>query len=112
MNKKRKVYQKIITIIILLISLFGQNLLLWSINKANEAKIKVSLVNTVMDFNGYTYSGNIVYPNGEYEFYYNQWLMTDHIKDPISDGKINMPDSWVGRELHRNGKNYKLTSHG
>ena len=77
MNKKRKVYQKIITIIILLISLFGQNLLLWSINKANEAKIKVSLVNTVMDFNGYTYSGNIVYPNGEYEFYYNQWLMTD-----------------------------------
>ena len=112
MNKKHKIYQKIITFIILLISLFGQSLLLWPINKVNEAKIKVSLVDTVMDFNGYTYSGNIVYPNGEYEFYYNQWLMTDHVKNPISDGKINMPDSWVGRELHRNGKNYKLTSNG
>lgn len=112
MNKKRKFYQKIITFIILLFSLFGQSLLLWSINKSNEATIKVSLVDTVMDFKEYTYSGNIVYPSGEYEFFYNQWLMTDNIKEPISDGKINMPESWVGREVQRKGKNYTLTSEG
>ncbi len=45
---------------------------------------------------------------GEWEFYYNQWIMTDNIAEPRLDGYLNPGDKWT--ELEIDGK--KLAREG
>lgn len=51
---------------------------------------------------------------GEWEFYYNQWIVTDSEDEAIPTGTINVPEKWSGRNyngqiLPRNGfASYKL----
>lgn len=48
------------------------------------SKIKESAVEVVMD--------------GEWEFFYNKWIITDNI-DTVSDGTINMPGRWTDLKI-------------
>ncbi len=36
---------------------------------------------------------------GKWEFYYNQWIITDGIEEPVLTGYLNSSDRWTGREF-------------
>ncbi len=48
----------------------------------------------VADYKDRSYYGWIL--DGEWEFYYNQWIVTDDIEEPRLDGYLNPGDKWTG----------------
>ena len=34
---------------------------------------------------------------GEWEYFYDKWIVTDNIVDAVPDGTLNMPDVWTGK---------------
>lgn len=109
-NKENPI--KLKTVVIILISIISQVLLLWASFWAASIKDNVPALGTQIDFSNYSSKDTIIYPYGEYEFYYNQWLMTDNIKDPVLDGTISLPNTWAGKTIIRDDKEEKITSQG
>lgn len=51
----------------------------------------------VLDLGG-SYDGDIgLILRGEWEFYYNQWIVTDDIDSPVLTGYLDSSDRWTGR---------------
>lgn len=110
--KSNKNHKKIKTIAIMLSSIVGVFALIWSIMKIVNSADQLSFRNTIMDFHDYEVSDKVIYPYGDYEFYYDQWLKTDNIKEPIQDGTIALPNTWAGKSITRDGEKKTLTSEG
>ncbi len=112
MKRNEEKNPKIKTVVIILISIISQIALTWIVVKVANIKNSIPSVGTQMDFSEHTTSNGVIYPYGEYEFYYNQWIKTDGIEDPISDGTISLPNTWAGKSITRDGEEEKLTSYG
>lgn len=74
-----------------------------------------------MDFSGYSLAGNSISSNtvGEWEFFYNKWLITDGLTDEQPDLMLSMPGPWTdkktasGERLGRSGYgSYRMTVSG
>lgn len=112
MKRNKEKHPKIKTVVIILVSIISQIVLIWVAVKVANIKNDVPSIGTQMDFSNQSSSGKVVYPYGDYKFYYNQWLKTDKIENPVSDGTISLPNTWAGKSIERGGKEVKLTSYG
>jgi len=58
-----------------------------------------SMVNAQINAEGFDFSGNycsLILKN-EWEFFYNQWIVTDNLTDAQPDGAIYVPGTWAGK---------------
>lgn len=53
----------------------------------------------VLDLTGYSDYGSPIPLEGEWEFYWNTWLVTDDVKNVEPDLLIDVPQSWEGLEV-------------
>ncbi len=112
MKKTWKFSKSILFALLAFFGVFFQSALLWTTTKISNNKSNITLREGVMDFSDFTYGSNLVYPYGKFEFYYNQWIVTDKMPFPVMDGYIDMPFTWNGMTIVRNGKNYPLPEKG
>lgn len=91
--------------------LFYIGLIAFSKNYQNIYNTPV-LNNEVIDLAGYNINNRLVDYNlaGEWEFYYNQWIITDE-GEPIKTGTIELPNRWnKSYNVSRKGyASYKIT---
>lgn len=112
MKRKKEHRTKLKTVVIILVSIISQVLLLWTAFMVANIKDDTPSLGTQLDFSNLSSSDSIIYPYGDYEFYYNQWIKTDNIENPISDGTISLPATWADRTILRDGNEEKITSLG
>ena len=113
MKKKRRLWIKLI--IGLLLVFIGPVAILLLAYVFTNSDAQPNNIATVMDFEGYDFEKqSAVNPYGDYHFYYNQWVETDIASnpDPIEDGIINLPQSWAGRRIQRNGETQRIGRDG
>lgn len=48
---------------------------------------------------------------GEWEYYYEKWIITDNIADAQPDGMLSMPDVWTGK-VTKSGQKLPRTGYG
>lgn len=112
MKKPLKISKRILFVFLALLGVFFQSTLLWTTTKVSNSKSNISLKEGVLDFSDFSYGSSLVYPYGQFEFYYNQWIVTDNMPAPIMDAYIDMPFTWSGMTIVRNGKDYPLPEKG
>lgn len=115
MKKKRKFEKREITLYLsLLIALIEPIMLIFFPSFSNFLYRQPDNINTVLDFENVESDASIISPFGEYEFYYNQWLITDNLNENeiIQDGNIIMPSTWTGKNIVRNNKKLTLNGYG
>lgn len=98
-------------LVILIVLLLNIGLITFSKNYQKIYHTPI-LNHTILDLTGYDINHRKVDYNltGEWEFYYNQWIVTDHI-EPNKTGVIHLPNRWSEQyHLSRKGyASYKIT---
>ena len=109
MNKKKYSLTVIISTVLMIILPF---IIAFSFQGSHESNDPFLIENGVMNINETNIDNkkNGINFEGEMEFYYNKWLVTDNIKDEEPDTYISMPCYWS--DISLNGGISKLPKSG
>lgn len=112
-KKEKSSTKELINFVLIIVIILLLNIGLITFSKNYQKIYNTPILNdTILDLSGYDINNRTVDYNlaGEWEFYYNQWIITDNI-EPNKTGTILLPSRWNDQfNLSRKGyASYKLT---